>query len=97
MIALSPAFEVMDWVAGLSLNHRKCCLMHYVNDNCHELLEWVSTRCEEFCEMKIKYAKYVGTLIGTEGYHHRWIAPRKILSKNEENQRNLQEPRSTTG
>ena len=76
MAALSPAF-VVDRVVGLNLNHRKCCLVQYGSDSCHELLDWVSTNCEEFREMKIvKYAKHVGTVIGPEGYLHRWTAPR---------------------
>ena len=80
MTALSPAFEVVDQVAGLNLNHRKCCWVQVQcgNDSCHELLEWVSTNCEEFPELKIvKYAKYVGTMSSPEGYLHRWTAPRE--------------------
>ena len=78
MTALSPAFEVVDRVAGRNLDHRKCCWVQYGIDGCHELLDWVSTNCEEFREMKIvQYAKYVGTMIGPEGYLHRWTAPRK--------------------
>ena len=78
MTALCPAFVVVDRVARLNLNHRKCCWVHYGNDSCHELLDWVSTKCGEFCETKIvKYAKYVGTMIGPEGYLHRWTAPRE--------------------
>ena len=53
MTALSPAFVVVGWVAGLNLNHWKCCWVHCGSDKCHELLDWVSTNCEEFCEMKI--------------------------------------------
>ena len=54
-------------MAVLNLNHRKCCWVQYRNDSCHDLLDWVSTNCEEFREMKIvKYAKYVGTMIGPE-------------------------------
>ena len=71
MTALSLAIVVVDRVAGLNLNHRKCCWVQYGSDSCHELLDWVSTNCEEFSEMKIvKYAKYVGTMIGPEGYLH---------------------------
>ena len=29
----------------------------------------------------VKYAKYVGTMIGPEGYIHRWTAPRKKFSR----------------
>ena len=53
MPALSPAFKVVDSVAGLNLNHPKCCRVQFGNDSCQDLLEWISTRCEEFREMKI--------------------------------------------
>ena len=82
MTALSPAFVVVDRVAGLTLDHRKCCWVQYGSDSCHELLNWVVTNCEEFRETKIvKYAKYVGTMIGPEGYLHRWTAPREKISR----------------
>ena len=82
MTALSPAFVVEDRLAGLNLNHRKCCWVQYGSDNCHELLNWVSTICEEFREMKmVKYAEYFGTMSGPEGYFHRWTAPREKFSK----------------
>ena len=65
MTALSPAFVVVDRVAGFNLNHQKCCWAQYGSDSCHELLNWVATNCEEFREMKaVKYAKYVGTMTG---------------------------------
>ena len=58
-------------MAGLNLNHRKCCWVQYGSDSGHELLDWVSTNCQEFREMKIvKYAKHVGTMTGPEGYLH---------------------------
>ena len=51
---------------------------------CQSLLDWVATNCEEFREMKIvKYAKYVGTMIGPEGHIHCWTAPRKNHSANQ--------------
>ena len=37
MTALSPAFKVVDRIAGLNLNHRKCCWVQYGSENCHEL------------------------------------------------------------
>ena len=78
--ALSPAFEVVDQIAELNLNHRKCCWVQYGTDSCRELLDWVSTGCEEFREMRIvKYAKYAGTMIGLAGYLHRWTAPGKKI------------------
>ena len=74
----SPAFKVVDQTAGLNLNHRKCCWVQYGRDRCQSLLDWLATNCEEFREMKIiKYAKYVGTMIGPEGHIHCWTAPRK--------------------
>ena len=78
MTALSPAIVVVDRVAGLNLNRQNCCWVQHGSDSCHELLDWVSTNCEEFREMKIvKYGEYVGTMLGPEGYLHRWTAPRK--------------------
>ena len=68
MTALSPAFVVVDRVAGLNFNHQKCCCVQYGSDSCLELLNRLATNCEEFREMKIvKYVKYVGTMIGPEG------------------------------
>ena len=81
MTAFSLAFKVVDQIAGLNLNHRKCCWVQYGIESCQSLLKWVATNCEEFREMKIvKYAKYVGTMIGPEGHIHRWTAPRKTSS-----------------
>ena len=78
MAALSPALVVIDRVAGFNLNHQKCCWVQYGSDSCHELLDWVSTNCEEFREMKNnKKSKYVGAMIGPEGYLHRLAAPRE--------------------
>ena len=83
MTALSPTFEVMDCVAGLNLDHRKCCWVQYGNDSCQEVLEWVLTNCQEFRERKmVKFAKYVGTMTGPEGYLHQWTAWReKFIQK----------------
>ena len=65
-------------------NHRKCCWVQYGSESCQSLLDWVSTNCEVFREMKIaKYAKYAGTMIGPEGYLHRWTAPRKNSPKDQ--------------
>ena len=78
MPALSPAFLAVDSIAGLNLNHRKCFWVQYGKNRFQELLEWVSTNCGEFREMKIvKYAKYVRTMIRPEGHLHGWTAPRK--------------------
>ena len=53
MTALSPAFKVVDLIAGLNLNHRKCYWVQYGSARCQSLLDWVATNCEEFREMKI--------------------------------------------
>ena len=88
MAALSLALKVVDRIARLNLNHQKCCWVQYGSENCHELLGWVSTNCEEFREMKIvKYAKHVGTMIGPEGHIHRWTAAREKNPKNQQNER----------
>ena len=43
------------------------------------LWHWLSQNCDKFREMQIvRYAKYVGTMIGADGYIHRWTAPRKF-------------------
>ena len=82
MPALSPAFQVVDSVAGLNLNHRKCYWVQYGSDSCQDLLEWVSTNCEVFRVMKIvKHAKKVGTMIGPGGHLHRWTAPREKFTQ----------------
>ena len=55
-----------------------CCWVQYGSESCQYLLGWMSTNCEEFLEMMVlKYAKYVGTLIGLDGHVHRWTVPRK--------------------
>ena len=78
MPTTSPAFKTVDHITGMNLNHRKCCWVQYGNDTCNQLLVWVAANCEEFREMKIaKFAKHVGTMIGPDGYLHRWTAPRK--------------------
>ena len=76
---------VVDHLAGLNLNHRKCSWVQYGTENCHDLLGWVSTNCVEFREMKtVKYAKYVDTMIGPD-HIHRWTAPRKNHPESQEN------------
>ena len=75
MTTVSPAFVVVDSVAGLNLNHPKCYWVQHGIDSCQELLDWVSTNCEESSEIKmVKHAQYVGTMIGPEGHLHRWTA-----------------------
>ena len=45
------------------------------------LLRWLSDNCEDFREMQvIRYAKYVGTMIGPDGHIHRWAAHREKSS-----------------
>ena len=91
MPAWSPAFMTVDSIAGLNLDHRKCFWVQYGSDRCQELLDWVSTNCGEFREMKIvKYAKYVGTMIGLRVIYIVGLRHGKIPSKGRENQRDLQ-------
>ena len=80
MSALAPAFRSVDYIAGLNLNYRKCFWVQYGNEEHDSLRTWISENCERFREMQIvRHAKYVGTMIGPDGYLHRWTAPRKIL------------------
>ena len=51
MTALSPAFMVVDQIAGLNLKHRKCYWVQYGSESGQSLSEWVATNCEEFREM----------------------------------------------
>ena len=37
MTALSPAFVVVDCMAGLNIIHRKCCWVQYGSESCYEL------------------------------------------------------------
>ena len=79
--ALAPAFHSVDHIAGLNLNHRKCCWVQYGTEERESLWHWLFENCGEFREMQIvRHAKYVGTMIGPDGYIHRWTAPRKNSS-----------------
>ena len=65
-------------IAGLDLNYRKCCWVQYGTDERESLCSWISENSREFCDMQIvRHAKYIGTMIGPDGYFHRWTAPRK--------------------
>ena len=78
MTALAPAFHSVNHIAGLNLSCRKCCWVHNGNEEREALCQWVYKNCREFREMQIvRYAKYVGTMIGPDGYIHRWTAPGK--------------------
>ena len=58
MTALAPAFQTVDQIAGLNLNHRKSCWVQYGSERCESLLNWLSDTCEDFGEMPIvRYAK----------------------------------------
>ena len=82
MYALALAFRSVDYIAGLSLNYRKCCWVQYGNEEHDSLRTWISENCEEFRDMQIvRQAKYVGTKIGPDGYLHRWTAPRKFVQR----------------
>ena len=81
LIALAPAFHSVDHIAGLNLNYRKCCCVQYGSEERESLLRWLSDNCEDFREMQVvRYARYVGTMIGPDGHVHRWTAPRKNSS-----------------
>ena len=89
LTALAPAFQTVDQIAGLNLNHRKCCWVQYGNERRKSFFIWLSDNCEDFREMQVvRYAKYVGTMMGPDGHIHRWTAPRKNHSTGPENQSN---------
>ena len=82
MSALARAFLTVDYIAGLNLNYRKCCWVHYGTEDRDSLRTWILENCEEFREMQIvRHAKYVGTMIGPDGHLHRWTALRKIIQR----------------
>ena len=73
MFALAPAFRSIDCIAGLNLNYLKCCWVQCGNEEHGSLRTWISENCEEFREVQIvRHAKCVGTMIGPDGYLHRW-------------------------
>ena len=81
MTALAPAFHSVDHIAGLNLNHRKCCWVQYGSERHESPLHWLSDNCEDFRQMHVvRHAKYVGTMIRPDGHIHRWMGPRKISS-----------------
>ena len=87
IFALARAFRSVDCITGLNLNYRKCCWVQYGNEEHTSLRTWISENCEEFSEMQVvRHAKYVGTMIGPDGYLHRWAAPRKNCATRVENQ-----------
>ena len=93
MTALAPAFHSVDHTAGLNLNYRKCCWVQYGSEERESLWHWLSENCEEFREMQfVRHAKYVGTMIGPDGYLHRWTAPRMFYPARVENQCFYQSP-----
>ena len=61
MIALAPAFHSVDTIAGLNLNYRQRCWVHYGTEERDSLRAWILENCEEF-----RLAKYVGTMIGPD-------------------------------
>ena len=84
---LALAFRSVDCITGLNLTYRKCCWVQYGNEEHTSLIAWISENCEEFSEMQIvRHAKYVGTMIGLDGYLHRWAAPMKICTTRDGNQ-----------
>ena len=86
MTAQARAFYSVDQIAGLNLNYRKRRWVQYGTEERESLCHWLSENCWEFREMQIvRHAKYVGTMIGRDGYIHRWAAPRKICATHDEN------------
>ena len=80
LTALAAAFRSVDSIAGLTWNYRNCCWVHYGTEERASLRTWISENCDEFREMQIvRHAKYVGTMIGPDGYLHHWTAPKKKL------------------
>ena len=80
-------------IAGLNLNCRKCCQVQYGSERRESLFHWLSDNCEDFREMQVvRYAKYVGTMIGPDGHIHLWTALRKKHPARSENQRLYQKP-----
>ena len=78
MTAVAPAFQSVDNIPGLNLNYRKCCWVQNGTEARESLCTWISENCGEFREIQIlRHAKYIGTMIGPDGYLHRWTAPRK--------------------
>ena len=65
MTAVSPAFVVVDSVAGLNLNHPKC---YSVQHGSSEI-------------KIVKHAKNGGTMIGPGGHLHRWTAAREKFTQ----------------
>ena len=42
------AFKQWNKLAGLNLNHRKCCWVQYGSERRESLLNWFSDNCEDF-------------------------------------------------
>ena len=76
--ARTLSFRSVDHIAGLNLNYRTCCWVQYDTEERESLWHWLTENFEEFREVQIiRHAKCVGTMIGPDGYLHRWTAPRK--------------------
>ena len=79
MTALAPQIRSVDHIAGLNLNNRKCCWVQNGSEGRESLSRWLSDNCEDVREMQVvRYAKYVGTMIGPDGHVHKWTALRKF-------------------
>ena len=98
MTALAPAFHSVDHIAGLNLNYRKCCWVQYGSEGRESLLRWLSDNWEDFREIQVvRYAKYVGSMIGPDGHINRLDGTtRKIHPARTENQRLYQKPGRAT-
>ena len=66
--SLALEFHCVDHI-GLNLNYRKCCWVQHGSEGREFLWHWLSENCEEFRKMQIvRYAKYVGTMIGRDTF-----------------------------
>ena len=82
MTALPPAFRIVDSIAGLNLNYRKCFWVQYGIEGRDSLQTWISENCDEFREMQIvRHAKFVGTMIGPDGLSSLDSTPKKSYNE----------------
>ena len=79
MTALAPAFRSGDSIAGLNLNYRKCCwfqLWHLRNEILCGHGSWRIAKSSVKCKL-FDTQNMLRTMIGPDGYLHRWTAHRK--------------------
>ena len=89
--ATAPVFRVIDMVTSMIFNHNKC--YSYGKGKCDTLRDWVVENCLDFLVLKSsRVVKYIGCMIGIDGYLHRWTAPRnkiKACIKNDDSPKSL--------